>query len=418
MIVCAFLLTGCGGNSPTRQAPVDYAPPSQSLSIESYDRLLRAMQQAKQADPSVTAFGDAPDWQSDELQFLKYVAADINAFWPTVFAGSSDSYVKPQLQYATSDGQVDSACGSIPTQNGWFYCQYDSTVYYVPFNMLNEKIRPTGKMGLAVIIAHEYGHHVQNLLGISSAVLAERAQYAKGSAESNRLSRLQELQADCFAGVWTHHKVAQGQLAQADIYSAILALAFIGDDVLGTKEREKQDHGNLEERMGWFDVGFHSGDISQCKTFLNDGSPPQVAGQAQQDPPASTRDPITEFFANSTADSCLVTDDKSADTTKTIRCSFSDNGQSVVVDYDSWSSMTEIATYLAVPADKALYTGTWKGPSGSPYSGNIAAYNSSQGLVVIWDVEGKPLTGTIYWYDANTDAAIKWFETYGSRTNP
>jgi len=426
-ILISFLLAGCGGNSSTVQPPDDYSfnspepqpqsndEPNKHEEVETpstvtkiFEQVLQDMRTANEADPAVVPFNDAPDWQADEIGFLNYVAADINAFWPTILAGTSKPYFNPGLKYPSSEGNVTHGCaGEQHTSDGWFYCSEDSTVYYVPYPMLSDQIKPTGKFGIALIIAHEYGHHLQNVLGITKAVNKERAKYENGSVEYYRWSRLQELQADCFAGIWAHYKMAQNQLNNQDIISGVLSLAFIGDDVLGTSEVEKQTHGGLEDRLSWFDVGFQTGDMSQCATFQRDGNPPGVYDNL-----------ITEFFVNATNESCQVIDDNNDDTTKTIRCSFTHGTQTVVVDYDAWSSGGDIFRYLDVPVDKELYRDTWKGSGESTQSGNIVSFNSSEGLVVYWDVLGIPLTGTIYWYDNDVDAVIEWFYKVGSLHNP
>jgi predicted metalloprotease len=225
-----------------------------------------------QGEPGTTTPPTAEEQEAKE--FVAVVLKDTEDVWGELFASMGKTYQAPRLILFT--GQVESACGSASSAVGPFYCPGDAQVYLDTefFDDLHRRFGAPGDFAEAYVIAHEVGHHVQNLLGVSGRVQSLRRQM--GEAEANRLSVRLELQADFFAGVWAHHAQAAKQILEAgDIEEALSAATAIGDDRLqrqarGTVTPDAFTHGTSEQRMRWFRRGFETGDLSQGDTFNAD----------------------------------------------------------------------------------------------------------------------------------------------------
>jgi predicted metalloprotease len=225
--------------------------------------------------PSQQLPGQLPGLASgrqDELaQFVSVVLADTEDTWNTVFKQGGADYREPKLVLFTD--YVRSACGLTESAVGPFYCPADEKVYIDLsfYDELQNKFHAPGDFAQAYVIAHEVGHHVQNLLGISSQVT--QAQRTAGKRESNRLSVMLELQADCLAGVWAHHAHDERNiLEQGDIEEGLNAAAQIGDDRMQRRSSgfvmpDSFTHGSSEQRARWFRTGLASGDVQSCNTF-------------------------------------------------------------------------------------------------------------------------------------------------------
>ncbi|MHB1213583.1 MAG: KPN_02809 family neutral zinc metallopeptidase [Thiobacillus sp.] len=204
-------------------------------------------------------------------EFVSVVLADTEDVWGTLFQGSGQAYVRPRL--VLFSGAVESACGFAEAAMGPFYCPGDQKLYLDMrfFNDLAQRHDAPGDFAQAYVVAHEVGHHVQTLLGISDTVRA--AQNRAGKAERNALQVRMELQADCFAGVWANHANKTRQILEpGDIEEALAAAAGVGDDRLQRQARgvvvpESFTHGSSEQRMRWFSRGMQRGDPAQCDTF-------------------------------------------------------------------------------------------------------------------------------------------------------
>lgn len=204
-------------------------------------------------------------------EFVSVVLADTEDTWHALFRQYDRTYSEPTL--VLFSGAVESACGYAQAAVGPFYCPMDQKVYIDLsfYSDLKNRFRAPGDFAQAYVIAHEIGHHVQTLLGISKKVHNLRGRLSKG--EANRLSVMQELQADCFAGLWAHHaQKARQILEQGDIEEALNAASSIGDDRLQQQSRgyvtpDSFTHGSSKQRVRWFRQGLASGDISQCNTF-------------------------------------------------------------------------------------------------------------------------------------------------------
>ena len=229
------------------------------------------LQQGPVEDPAATQTSQPTSPQEDELkQFTRVVLASTEDVWTDLFRQAGGNYRKPTLVLFTD--QVSSACGQAGASVGPFYCPEDEKLYldFSFFRDLQTRFRAPGDFAQAYVIAHEVGHHVQNLLGTMERVNA--AQRQRGEAEANQLSVRLELQADFLAGVWAHYAQQKGLLEKGDIEEALSAASAVGDDRL---QREAQGyvvpdsftHGSSEQRIRWFRHGLETGDIRQGDTF-------------------------------------------------------------------------------------------------------------------------------------------------------
>ena len=230
----------------------------------------RVVTEAPRTAPEVgrTAPG-SPDPQAD---FVSVVLADTEDTWNAVFRERfGRAYPEPQL--VLFSGAAESACGFAQSAVGPFYCPRDHRVYIdlAFYRELRERFHAPGDFAQAYVIAHEVGHHVQSLLGISDRVSA--AQARSGKTRANALSVRLELQADCYAGIWAHHaERARNVVEPGDIDEALGAASAIGDDRLQEQSRgyvvpESFTHGTSAQRMGWFRRGYESGRLEACDTF-------------------------------------------------------------------------------------------------------------------------------------------------------
>ena len=208
----------------------------------------------------------------DELkQFAAAVLGSTEDVWNGIFQQSGRDYPEPTL--VLFSGGVQSACGFAQAAVGPFYCPGDSKLYLdLDFlQQLTRQLNAAGDFAQAYVIAHEVGHHVQNLIGVMKETQAMREQMSE--VEWNSVSVQIELQADCFAGVWAHHVNSETQMIESgDIEEAINAASAVGDDAIqqqsqGYVRPETFTHGSSQQRMEWFNKGFKSGDPKACDTF-------------------------------------------------------------------------------------------------------------------------------------------------------
>ncbi|WP_336151380.1 neutral zinc metallopeptidase [Acinetobacter ursingii] len=250
-------------------------------------------QMAYQATKSVTQQQQVSDQAPQQLtpeqeeasEFVGTVLADTEDTWSPIFKQLGGTYTPPKL--VMFSGAIRSGCGTAQAAMGPFYCPADQQVYIDTafFKDMRQQMGISGEQNQtelsrqdqagdfaqAYVIAHEVGHHVQNLLGISSQV--QQAQSQGSRTQGNQLSVRLELQADCFAGIWANHNQQRTQfLEQGDIEEAMDAAQKIGDDYLqkqatGQVVPDSFTHGTSQQRMHWFQVGLKTGDINQCNTF-------------------------------------------------------------------------------------------------------------------------------------------------------
>jgi predicted metalloprotease len=203
--------------------------------------------------------------------FVSVVLGDTEDTWQALFKAEGKTYQDPIL--VLFSGAVQSACGFAQAAVGPFYCPADHKVYIDLsfYRDLKERYHAPGDFAQAYVIAHEVGHHVQNLLGISGKM--HQQQQHLSQTEANQLSVRLELQADCLAGVWAHHAQKMRQILESgDIEEALNAASSIGDDRLQKQARgyvtpESFTHGTSAQRMRWFKQGFDSGQLTNCNTF-------------------------------------------------------------------------------------------------------------------------------------------------------
>ena len=212
-----------------------------------------------------------PPADDEMARFVSKVLASTEDTWRDIFRASGKQYQDPKLVLFT--GATPTACGTGQAAMGPFYCPGDHKVYIdlAFYRDLKTRFKAPGEFAQAYVIAHEVGHHVQNLLGISGKVEAQRRRVSE--TEGNALSVRLELQADCFAGVWGKHADSMRKILQpGELEQALTAAAAIGDDRLQQQSRgrivpESFTHGSSEQRVRWFRAGFDSGDVNQCNTF-------------------------------------------------------------------------------------------------------------------------------------------------------
>lgn len=204
--------------------------------------------------------------------FVAKVLGSTEETWGNVFQQSGHQYPAPKLVLFT--GQTSTACGAGQAAMGPFYCPADRKVYIDLsfYQEMKNRFNAPGDFAQAYVIAHEVGHHIQNLMGTSEQVQRAR-QSARSEAEANEYSVRLELQADCFAGVWANHADGENRILEAgDVEEAMTAAAAIGDDALqkeaqGYAVPDSFTHGSSEQRMRWFNQGLSTGDVNQCNTF-------------------------------------------------------------------------------------------------------------------------------------------------------
>jgi predicted metalloprotease len=223
--------------------------------------------------PANPATGAANDSQVD---FVRAILGETEDVWGAYFKNMGKTYVRPKL--VLFSGQVSSACGFASSASGPFYCPGDQKVYIDLsfYRQLATEFGAPGDFARAYVIAHEVGHHVQNLLGITDK--ADQAEQHAGRIGANHVSVEIELQADCFAGVWAAQaNNARKILEPGDLEQGLKAASSVGDDTLqkraqGTVVPDSFTHGTSAQRVGWFRRGFDSGKIESCDTFRAGGS--------------------------------------------------------------------------------------------------------------------------------------------------
>ncbi|HUL18896.1 MAG TPA: neutral zinc metallopeptidase [Steroidobacteraceae bacterium] len=231
--------------------------------------ILGLMSAVPSQSPAPAVTSGAP--QDQQGRFIAAVLGETEDTWSAIFQANGLQYIPPKLVLYRD--QMPTACGSGSAAAGPFYCPLDRKVYLDLsfFQQLADEFQAPGEFAEAYVLAHEVGHHVQNLLGISDKVRAAQARASESRA--NQLSVRLELQADCFAGVWAKHAdQTKHILEQGDVESGLRAAAAVGDDTLQKRTRgfvvpESFTHGSAAERTGWFRRGLSDGSLQGCDTF-------------------------------------------------------------------------------------------------------------------------------------------------------
>ena len=212
-----------------------------------------------------------PPGEDRLAEFVSVVLADTEDTWKAIFTAGGSAYQEPRLVLFTD--RVQSACGFASAASGPFYCPADRKVYIdlVFYRDLHNTLGAPGDFAQAYVIAHEIGHHVQNLLGVMGKVQGKRSSLA--TVEYNRLLVRLELQADCFSGIWANHANRLRKIVEpGDIEEALHAASMIGDDRLQKQGRgyvvpDSFTHGTSQQRVEWFKRGWRDGAITACNTF-------------------------------------------------------------------------------------------------------------------------------------------------------
>jgi len=216
----------------------------------------------------VQTSGEVPP-QDEASAFVSVILADTEDTWGALFREAGATYREPELVLFSD--RVQSACGIAGAATGPFYCPSDQRVYLdLSFFRQLQQLGASGDFAVAYVIAHEIGHHVQNLEGTLGEIQRLRQQLPP--AEANQLSVRTELQADCYAGVWAHHAEAErDRLEAGDVREGIDAAAAVGDDNLQgpAASPDSFTHGTSAQRVEWFQQGFQSGSINACDTFAD-----------------------------------------------------------------------------------------------------------------------------------------------------
>lgn len=234
-------------------------------------RVAQQMPKQQQAAPQVGGELKSTPAEEEMKDFVATILADTEDVWHEIFRGTRVNYREPNLVMFRD--RVQSACGTTSSAVGPFYCPGDEKVYIDLgfFDQLERQLNAPGDFAQAYVIAHEVGHHIQNLLGVTDMVQRQRGQLSE--SEYNQLQVRLELQADFYAGVWAHHADRmKGLLERGDIEEGLNAASMIGDDTLqkrsqGHVNEESFTHGSAEQRSRWFLKGYQTGDINQGDTF-------------------------------------------------------------------------------------------------------------------------------------------------------
>ncbi len=226
------------------------------------------------SDTSIQQGSPSSPEDNESAEFVKVILGTTEDAWETVFAKHGRAYEAPKL--VLFNDVINSACGMTSAATGPFYCPGDSKVYIdTGFFRELSRMGATGDFAQAYVIAHEVGHHVQNLQGISMKVQDMQRRVSKSDA--NQLSVLTELQADCYAGIWIHHYEQQDDILESgDIEEGIRAAASIGDDRMqrNAGQRVNPDaftHGSSKQRTQWFKIGMKYGSVAKCDTLSEVG---------------------------------------------------------------------------------------------------------------------------------------------------
>jgi predicted metalloprotease len=229
---------------------------------------LTLLDQVASIDPGTSMAGDAPPPNDEGALFVRKTLGDLEDTWDAIFRERGQTYPHPTLVLFTD--AVQSACGMSSAAVGPFYCPGDEKVYIDLsfYRDLSQRFGAPGDFAQAYVIAHEVGHHVQNVLGVFDAVRRQSRDRASASALSVR----QELQADCFAGVWGYYAAQRGLLEPGDVEEGLSAAAAIGDDRIqqqtqGRVTPETWTHGSSAQRVAWLRRGLESGRVEVCDTF-------------------------------------------------------------------------------------------------------------------------------------------------------
>jgi predicted metalloprotease len=265
--VTAALLILVACSSESHRTSPQSSPPSATPSATVTDGAAEQLPEFPAPPPKPDL--PTPSTTTQVQQFIATVFNDAQADWSRVFAQANAPYTPAKLVLFSA--AVRTGCGTESSEVGPFYCPADHTVYLdvAFFDEMEQRYGVSGDFAQAYVVAHEVGHHIQTITGVTAQVT--RQQQAQ-PASANALSILAELQADCYAGVWAHSTYQRGLLEPGDIDEALIAAAAVGDDFLqksatGTINPEQWTHGSSAQRQKWLTLGYDSGAPASCNTF-------------------------------------------------------------------------------------------------------------------------------------------------------
>ncbi|MEN0000821.1 MAG: neutral zinc metallopeptidase [Pseudomonadota bacterium] len=257
LVVLFFALRACGID------PMQILAGGGVPGGSAFDQIVPQTQTTQAPSPGVTR-------NDPQTVFISRVLAETEDVWNGIFQAEGRTYPEPTL--VLFERQVASACGRASSSSGPFYCPADRKIYIdlAFFDQLANRFNASGDFAQAYVVAHEVGHHIQNIIGVLPRFNQMRRRMSQ--AEQNAMSVRVELQADCFAGIWGHYTEQRGLLERGDLQEALNAAAQIGDDAIQLRTRgfivpESFSHGTSEQRRTWFLRGFESGRFSECDTF-------------------------------------------------------------------------------------------------------------------------------------------------------
>jgi hypothetical protein len=383
----------------------------------------------------------APETNAEMRDYYDQVFADVNSFWESLWKNperpfapadfyqftSEEPLEIPECAYsATVDGVEVEMTTFDPFVWGSFYCASTRTIYYVPPQFVNPRIETGSPFGEAVVIAHEYAHHIQSLLGVSDDVAAAQREAADDPQTVTSLGRALENQADCLAGVWVFAEWAANEVSLPELRDAIDGIEHIGTDAINPAlAPENYTHGSSRERLAWFDVGFRTGDGSLCYPF-GGAAPEEILAQALAgntaaapaenpiglapesfDPdadlqPAAADSLLTFFPAAANPDyGCAPADDALEETVATVVCSLYWGDQPFTVNVDQWTDEDAWQRYRNSQAFASNFDGVDWEPAGSDCVGSEIWWTQEGVDYVMVGAYGTPYTMMV-WSDAPT----------------
>ncbi|MBV9793831.1 MAG: neutral zinc metallopeptidase [Actinobacteria bacterium] len=273
MLLALGVVAGCSssGGSPSASSSASASAPASASPSATSTAVSDSGANSLPAFPSATASPalPAPSTATAEQKFIAAVFTDAQEEWQSIFTKAGQQYHKARLVIFSS--AVQTGCGNETSEVGPFYCPADQTVYLDLkfFQDMEQKYGVKGDFSQAFVVAHELGHHIQLLTGVTSQVQQLSQQHP---AQANSLSVRTELQADCYAGVWAHSAYTRDLLEPGDLDEALTAAAAVGDDFLqkqatGSVQPEKWTHGSSAQRQKWLQTGYDKGQPSACDTF-------------------------------------------------------------------------------------------------------------------------------------------------------
>lgn len=442
LTICMLLLVSCGtpqspiggtsSNNTPSPSPSFITPnasqppasqPSGTVADAELERVVEnVLEEAQQNEPAAQGsvpLSGAPAAQTEQDQFIQFVADNLDQYWAKNFAGTSVSYVTPNLVIWKTSDSIPVGTESQDPKGGPFYSSRNNTIYYPLPSLWKDIPIPdeVGDFAVAYIVAHEFGHHIQSVTGIWDEYTTRYMSY-ESETDKNHLNQQMELQADCLAGNWANSTYYQGILEAGDIDEAIKLATLIGDDNLGGGDHTQWTHGSGELRRSWFFYGYNTGKPSECNTWVDNQGGTTSTG-SQQPAPASERaatpaQELQSFFyvpANYTCEE--LSDPNFPQVLITLRCNFS----GFDADFDKWASDQDMSQYIKDWAAKhpEAVVDTWQDDASTTPLGDFIAFVDEGRAIVIWSVYGRAMTGTIVRPDGDLSQARSWWEQEGGR---